>query len=343
MTTQIASDGRYFVAPILHDLEEIGWAVVGPDTADHARAEALVQHFLEGIDIVLHAGKRALYAARMHTATLDEGYRELVRKNAELEEAYARLKQLDQLKSNFLGTISHELRTPLTSIIGYSDMLAGGMAGPLNKDQLDFVETIRVRGEQLLKLILSLLDLSKLESGTLRMHPMPVPMEAVVRDALSTMRPVAAKKGVELGLRVEGPSREVRLDPDRIRQVYVNLLDNAVKFTPRGGRVDVALREVEAPTEEGLGFALLAPARRELEVRVSDTGVGIPAHERARVFDAFYQIDQSSTREQGGAGLGLAIVKRLVEAHQGRIRVEGAEPVGTTFVLNFPLPSGHPT
>jgi signal transduction histidine kinase len=328
----------YLVAPIDYDHDVIGRLAIGPvASGDEPRARLLLGHLRLSLDLILHAGQRALYASTMHVASIEESYAEVLRKNEELEAAYARLKQLDHLKSSFLATVSHELRTPLTSIIGYSEMLAEGTCGPLTKDQLEFAQTIRQKGDQLLKLILSLLDLSKLESGTLRMHPMSVPLEAIVNDAVSTVGPAASKKGVrvvvEPGLKVP----PLRADPDRLRQVFVNLLDNAVKFTPTGGTVAVAIREVESSQTESAGLVLLAPVRREIEVRVKDTGVGIPEHERVRVFDPFYQVDQSSTREQGGAGLGLAIVKRLVEAHQGRIRIEGNQPRGAVFVLNFPF------
>jgi signal transduction histidine kinase len=277
----------------------------------------------------------------MHAATLESSYAQLLQKNAELEAANLQLRQLDHLKSSFLGTISHELRTPLTSILGYGDMLAEGLAGPLSREQLEFVQTIRTNGEQLLRLILSLLDLSKLESGTLRMHRVSFPVDRTVRDAIATMLPTASRKGVTLSIDATEPVRDVPLDPDRLRQVFVNLLENAVKFTPAGGHVRVALGEVEAPTEGGVGLALLAPARRELEVRVADSGIGIPPHERARVFDPFYQVDQSSTRERGGAGLGLAIVRRIIDAHDGRIHIEGNTPRGAVFVVRIPIcPTG---
>ncbi len=273
----------------------------------------------------------------MHLASVEESFAELLRKNAALEEAFDRLKELDQLKSGFLATISHELRTPLTSILGYSEMLAEGMCGPLTKDQLEFVQTIRMKGDQLLRLILSLLDLSKLESGTLRMHPIALPIEAILNDAITTVAPTAAKKGVRLVLEPLPPTPYLRADPDRLRQIFVNLVENAVKFTPKGGEVTLSAREIEASGTDERGVVLLAPVRRELEVRVRDSGIGIPPHERNRIFDPFYQVDQSSTREQGGAGLGLAIVKRIVEAHQGQIRVEENTPRGTTFVVRFPL------
>lgn len=344
----------FLVAAIEYDHDAIGRVALGPfrtaasqgstpagdgPTLTVEQAQSYLAHFLLSLDLILHAAQRAIYASTMHLASIEESYSELLRKNKALEEAYARLKELDHLKSSFLATVSHELRTPLTSIIGYSDMLAEGMCGAMTKDQLEYVQTIRQKGDQLLSLIMSLLDLSKLDSGTLRMHAVAVPIESILQDAMSTLGPAAAKKGVKVTVESSSAVPAIRADPDRLRQVFVNLVENAVKFTPKGGHVSLVARETEAPPDAA-GLVLLAPLRREIEVRVKDTGLGIPTHERTRVFDPFYQVDQSSTREQGGTGLGLAIVKRIVEAHQGRIRVEGNEPTGAVFVVNLPLPVG---
>ncbi len=337
---EVVEGERYVLGPINYDHDEIGRIVVGPcDASKHPDDSALAhtQHLLLSLDLILHARQRANFASNMHLASIEESYAELLRKNAALEEAINRLRELDQLKSGFLATISHELRTPLTSIIGYSEMLAEGMCGTLTHEQLEFVQTIRQKGDQLLKLILSLLDLSKLESGTLRMHPVSVPIEAVLQDAVSTISPAAAKKGVRVAFVPGPPVPYLRADPDRLRQIFVNLVDNAVKFTPKGGEVTLSTRLVDSAPEDNAGMVLLAPVRREIEVLVKDTGLGVPKHEKNRIFDPFYQVDQSSTREQGGAGLGLAIVKRIVEGHRGRIRVDDNEPRGSTFVVSFPL------
>jgi two-component system sensor histidine kinase BarA len=331
-------NASFIVVPVAYDLETIGQLNVGPlNPVEGANAEKLVEHLMVSLDLLLHARQRAHFASSMHLASIEESYNELLRKNAALEEAFARLKELDHLKSSFLATVSHELRTPLTSIIGYSEMLAEGMSGPLTTEQLEFVQTIRQKGDQLLRLILSLLDLSKLESGTMRMHPISVPIEALLSDAVTTVGPTAAKRGVRLSLKPGPPVPYLRADPDRLRQVFVNLVDNAVKFTPKGGEVSLSVGLAQSRPQDLAGAVLLTPVRREVEIRVADTGIGIPHHERQRIFDAFYQVDQSSTREQGGAGLGLAIVKRLVEAHQGRIRVEDTEPRGATFVVTLPV------
>lgn len=296
-------------------------------------------HLKAALDLILFSGHKTLLTSQMHLASVTESYRVLEERTAKLQDAYDRLKELDRLKSNFLATVSHELRTPLTSIIGYSEMLAEGLAGELQPEQSEFVKTIHDKGEQLLALIMGLLDLSKLESGTMALRKKTVHIESVLNEVLSTLTPNARKKGVKLVVDVVPNLVELKGDPERLRQVFINLVDNALKFTPAGGTVTMRARTIDTATDgdpDAGGFALLAPTQTKLEVRVVDTGIGIPPRERQKVFDAFYQIDSSSTREYGGTGLGLSIVKRLVEAHGGTISVEDNMPQGTQFVVAIP-------
>jgi signal transduction histidine kinase len=310
---------------------------VGMKRADRKTVDRLSEHLKASLDLILFSGHKALLTSTMHLASVQESYRELQEKNSKLAEAYERLKELDRLKSNFLASVSHELRTPLTSIMGYSEMLAEGIAGPLNPEQAEFIQTIRTKSEQLLGLIMSLLDLSKLESGTMTVRKSELGIGSVLEEVVSTLAPHAAKKKITLGAEVPADIPTVYGDPDRLRQVFINLAENALKFTPEGGEVKLTARVVIEKPPDDAGLILVAPLRHALEVRVSDTGIGIPASERDRVFDAFYQVDQSSTREQGGAGLGLSIVKRLVEAHHGTIFIEANEPQGTVFGVTIPL------
>jgi len=317
----------------------------------------LAKHLKAVLDLVLFSGHRALLTSHMHLASVRESYRELEDKNKKLQSAYDRLKELDRLKSNFLATVSHELRTPLTSIIGYSEMLKEGIAGPLAPEQTEFVETIFEKGEQLLGLIISLLDLSKLESGTMTVKPRRTELAPVIAAATTTLTPVAQKRNVELRVAVPADLPAVHVDPERIRQVFLNLIENAIKFTPSGAAITVVARVLPIASEASstsvfdlapgghaadadFGFALLAPARTFVEVRVIDSGIGIPDREKTKVFDAFYQVDSSSTREYGGTGLGLSIVKRLVEAHEGRVTIEDNTPQGAVFVFTLPVDRG---
>src|SRR5262249_12743908 len=165
----------------------------------------------------------------------------------------------------------------------------------------------------------------------------------VITETMRTLAPAARKRGVTLELEAEEGLPDLFGDSERLRQVFINLGDNAIKFTPAGGSVRF---EVAAVGSQGLGadesggFVILSPMKTRLEVRVVDTGIGIPIDERNKVFDAFYQIDSSSTREYGGTGLGLSIVKRLVEAHGGSVWVESESGRGSTFAFTIPLAPG---
>lgn len=365
----------YHVVPIVYDDRPLGRIVLGPfvpselDQAplsllnvdpdlDPARAseallemprvrkqtaERIAQHLRGVLDLILFSGHRAHLTSAMHLATVRENYRELAEKNARLQEAYDKLKELDRLKSNFLATVSHELRTPLTSIIGYSEMLQAGIAGDLQEEQASFVETIRSKGELLLTLITSLLDLNKLERGQLKVAPELVDPRAVLAEVKETYIPEAERKGIDFVVECQEDVPHVHADPVRLRQILINLAGNALKFTPDNGRVELTVRQSEISLhdeededEEGFGAALLMAPEPAIEFVVQDNGIGIADDQQQRIFDAFYQVDGGSTREFGGAGLGLAIAKSLVEAHQGLIRVESAPDTGTRFVVTLP-------
>jgi two-component system, NarL family, sensor histidine kinase BarA len=370
-TVDCVSGGRYLVLALDHDGRRVGRVVIGPYypasafdlpasllelepdlDIDRARGlftlaprvsddnvERLGRHVRATFDVVMFSGLKALLTSNMHLASVRESYRELEHKNSKLQVAYDRLKELDRLKSNFLATVSHELRTPLTSIIGYSEMLLEGIAGEVTGEQREFVATIREKGEQLLGLIKGLLDLSKLESGTMSLRKAQTDVVGLVRDVIQTMTPHAKKKGVSIGGEIESGLPMLWADAERLRQVLLNLSENAIKFTPPGGsvRIGARLTSMSSSSGEDAGLVLLGAQRPAVELSVADTGIGIPEGERERVFDAFYQVDSSSTREQGGTGLGLSIVKRLVEGHDGDVRVAANSPQGTVFLVTVPI------
>jgi two-component system, NarL family, sensor histidine kinase BarA len=331
-------DGLDQCDPLLaQDRLRVAWQVI--PRHDEAGVDRLVKHLRCVLELILFSGHRALLASNMHLASVQESYRELSEKSSTLQGAYERLKELDRLKSNFLATVSHELRTPLTSIIGYSEMLIAGIAGDINDEQRDFITTIHDKGEQLLELIKGLLDLTKLESGTLNLHKLDTPILPILKDIVHTLTPTARNKGVILSATGDAGIPTLWGDAARLRQVFLNLTENAIKFTPSGGHVTLSaqITHVELPSDdEGPAIVLRGVKRPMVEVRVADTGIGIPESERARVFDAFYQVDSSSTREQGGTGLGLSIVKRLVDAHDGTVHIEENVPRGAAFVVRIP-------
>ncbi|MEI9938548.1 MAG: ATP-binding protein [Pseudomonadota bacterium] len=367
-----ATGEHYLVAAIQYDGKRIGRMILGPfvtpaqveppapllaldpeldpirlrelfrtmPRADDDSVVKLARHLGRTLDLLLFSGHRALLTSNMHLASVRESFRELEDKNDKLQTAFDRLKELDRLKSNFLATVSHELRTPLTSIIGYSEMLVEGLAGEMTGEQREFVQTIRDKGEQLLQLIKGLLDLSKLESGTMSLRKSQTEIVSILRDVAQTMTPTARKKEVELVVDVENGLPLIWADTERLRQVFLNLTENAIKFTPPHGKVTLSARitAIDAARPEDAGGVVILSARRTaIEFRVSDTGIGIPELERGRVFDAFYQVDSSSTREAGGTGLGLSIVRRLIDGHDGTVRITDNTPKGTVFVVTIPV------
>jgi signal transduction histidine kinase len=217
--------------------------------------------------------------------------------------------------------MSHELRTPLTSVIGYSEMMLEGLGGPLTAEQREYLGIIMEKGENLLQLITSILDISKIEAGRVRLVLSEVDAGQVMRDAVATVLPLARKKGLKVACEPPRIPR-VHADRDKLRQCLVNLCSNAVKFTPAGGQITVSAEAIQGS---------------RIAIHVADTGIGITEEHLERVFDVFYQVDGSSTREYGGAGLGLAIVKSFVEAHGGEVRVGSRPNEGSVFTLVLPV------
>ncbi len=352
-TVQCFSGCRYVVQPVLYEGDALGRVVFGPFVPEEltalpetltsiapdfdvalaggyvqkirrvpqATAEKILKHFMDLVDVMVFTGHKNLIAAKLHIEAVQESYRELQEKNRLLEESYAKLKELDRLKSNFLATMSHELRTPLTSVIGYSEMMLEGLGGPLTAEQREYLGIIMEKGENLLQLITSILDISKIEAGRVRLVLSDVDVAQLLKDAVATVLPIARKKGLKVACEPGHPPR-LQGDREKLRQCLVNLASNAVKFTPAGGTLTVS--------------AELLPGER-MALKVTDTGIGISEEHLPRLFDVFYQVDGSTTREYGGAGLGLAIVKSFADAHGGEVTVTSRPGAGSTFALVLPL------
>ena len=256
---------------------------------------------------------------RERTSELEATYRELAA-------SHARLRELDQLKSDFLGNVSHELRTPLAAIKGFVDNLLDGVAGPLADKPQHYLTRVRDNADRLSRMVSDLLDLTRIEAGKIELSPQSLGVDELVTDAAESLRPVARDRGIRLELDLDqwSPCPPLWGDPDKLHQVLANLLSNALKFSPRGGTVTVATRP---------------EAGRMVRLEVRDRGPGIAPGDRDRVFDKFYQVGRVDGERPTGSGLGLTIARHLVELHGGRIWMEPDGGSGSTFVVLLPAAS----
>jgi len=238
----------------------------------------------------------------------------------EIQDKSRQLEIANQHKSEFLANMSHELRTPLNAIIGFSEVLIERMFGELNDKQDDYLKDIHSSGKHLLSLINDILDLSKIEAGRMELDVEAFDVQSALSNAMTLVRERAQRHGIALGLEVAPELGELRADERKFKQILLNLLTNAVKFTPDGGRVAVRAR-----LREGL-----------LEVAVADTGIGIAKEDQAAVFEEFRQVGRHYTNKQEGTGLGLALTRRFVELHGGTLSLDSEPGRGSTFTFTLP-------
>lgn len=248
---------------------------------------------------------------------------EIARQTAELRQANARLEESSRLKSEFLANMSHELRTPMNAITGFAELLA---ETPLNQEQDEYCRTIRQAAAALLNLINDILDLAKIEAGKLDLETVPFSLDELLEGVRAMFTLAARKKGIEITIkRGEGLPDTLRGDSHRLRQVLINLLGNAIKFTEQGG---VELEVAAGST---------AADKVRLFFAVRDSGMGISPHRLEAIFEKFTQADGSTTRRFGGTGLGLAICRQLVELMGGQIEVSSQQGKGSTFSFEIEL------
>jgi two-component system phosphate regulon sensor histidine kinase PhoR len=230
------------------------------------------------------------------------------------------LKRLENIRRDFVANVSHELRTPVTVIKGYAETLLDGVLTRDPDRAANFVSVILKHSERLAALIGDLLTLSEMEAGDFTLELKPVNLAVVIRHAANLLEMKRAEKGITIDLEnISGHSTSVLADQRRLEQVFINLIDNAIKYTPQGGKVTLTVQESEA----------------EVIIRVSDTGPGIPLQSLPRIFERFYRVDSARSRDQGGTGLGLAIVKHIVQLHGGAITVESPPGKGATFSVTL--------
>jgi signal transduction histidine kinase len=279
---------------------------------------------LQRITLATEEIARGDYDQRLNITSPDEVRRLATSFNVMTQE----VKASRQAQRDFVANVSHELKTPLTSIQGFSQAILDGTARD-SEAQRHAARIINDESERMARLVNELLDLAKLDAGQIVMAREPVNMGQLLRGCVEKLTPQARQGGTELRLDL-GALPSLSGDNDRLAQVFTNLIDNALKHTPQGGRVSVAAREaISQPARKG---EKAVPA---IEVSVADTGSGIPPEDLSRIFERFYQVDKSRRRQDRGAGLGLAIAKEIVQAHEGQIKAESVVGVGTKFTVTL--------
>jgi len=332
-----------------YTLEEVvgkdpGTLLSGPDT-DAAQAELIRNEIAKGVgsntEIVHYSKSGRKYYLHLEVQVvrnqagqvenyiaIENDITSRVETENQLRRAKAEADFASRAKSEFLASMSHEIRTPMNGVIGMTSIL---METPLTAEQRDFVNTIRTSGEALLTIINDILDFSKIESGKMELERAPFELALCVEEALDLFAPTAAAKRLEIGYHVEPDVPPwIVGDVTRLRQIIVNLINNAIKFTPSGS---ISIQVKRIPLDATMRSS--QAGRMRLEIAVQDTGIGIPQDRVDRLFKAFSQVDSSTTRKYGGTGLGLAICQRLTQLMNGDIRVESEPEKGSTFTITF--------
>ena len=286
----------------------ISWSVIGPVLRMDARLKEITAGDFSGRVEIPNRDELGTLAGNLN------------RMSEELGRLYREIEAASRHKSEFLANMSHELRTPLNAIIGFSEVLLERMFGELNPKQEEYLKDVLSSGRHLLSLINDILDLSKVEAGKMELELSAFNLPVSLEGCLSLVRERATRHGIGLALTADERVGDVVADERKVRQVVLNLLSNAVKFTPEGGRVGLSLTQGEG----------------EVEIAVSDTGVGIAPEDQAAVFEEFRQVGSDSARKNEGTGLGLALARKFVELHGGKIWVASEVGKGSTFTFTIP-------
>lgn len=283
---------------------------------------------LVGVGIDISKRKQAEAELRELNENLEH---KVAERTTEMQTALARAEAADSIKSAFLATMSHELRTPLNSIIGFTGILLQGLAGPLNAEQTKQLGMVKGSAHHLLELINDVLDISKIEAAQMEIRTEPFDLRALLDRVIASVRPLAEKKGLALDISISPALVSMLSDRRRVEQILLNLLNNAIKFTERGGVILAADEITDFRTTPG------STPRAAVRLRVIDTGMGIKPDDLGTLFQPFSQVDSGLTRQHEGTGLGLAICRRLAELLEGEISVISTWSKGSEFTVILPL------
>ncbi|KGK97760.1 histidine kinase [Methanococcoides methylutens] len=243
---------------------------------------------------------------------------ELERSNEYLQNANTKLKELDRLKNDFVSMVSHELKTPLTAMKTSSEFMKESECNPEVKEEM--LDLIIRNIDRQARMVDDLLDISRIESGRMKFNPEDVNINEIVETSLQTVEKQAKDKGINIKVGYPEESLTIKTDKDKLIRVFVNLLTNAIKFTPHDGEVEISVTD----------------AGNHIQASIKDNGIGIPPEKREKIFDKFYQVDSTATRKAGGTGLGLAIIKGIIDGQGGSIFVESETYKGSTFTFRLP-------
>ena len=311
----------FVIAPILPKEEDEGLFFIGTANID----TVITEGDEELITILANQIGQALENARLFEKTWQAQQdleKRVEERTYELSCALEEVKKASKRKTDFVSSVTHELRTPLTSIKGYASILLSGKLGPLPEEARQRTEKINQHSDELARLVNDLLDISRIESGRIIMKHEPQNLKALAEEAGDLLSVQLKEKEIELTIDMPERTCIVIADKSQLERVFINLIGNAIKFTPPKGKINISCHKTGA----------------QIQVDVSDTGCGIPPEEQGSVFEEFYRVDNQINQQVKGTGLGLTLVKHIVEAHKGTIRVKSNVNMGSSF--SFTLPSG---
>ncbi len=290
---------------------------------------------------LIYADYKVKVMTEQHVKTLKETFEELKKKHTELEEAYSKLKEVDRLKTTFLAKVSHELRTPLTSIKGYLEFIREDLKDASDdvKKYLDIVEN---KTDELYSLITNLLEATQFEDRAISLSKREVNLIPVIESCIQTILPMAKKKDIEIITKIQDSIPQTLGDELKLKQVFVNILNNAVKFSPEKSRIEVGIetqKNIIIDEKRDIRRRKFGTEGRDyIVIWIRDYGTGIDIDNLDKIFELFYQVEETHTRKHGGAGLGLYIAKKIIDAHEGTIKVESKKNQGSTFYIYLPIP-----
>lgn len=312
----------FVLSPVLPKEGNKGFLFVGTDNADAVIAEGDE----ELITILANQLGQALENARLFDKTwqAQQGLEKKVEeKTRQLSQALEEVQKASKRKSEFVSSVSHELRTPLTSIKGYAAILASGQLGNIAEDARLRIEKINRRSDELVQFINDLLDISRIESGKVTMKQEPQELNKIIEDAADTLSVLMKEKQIVFSVEIPKEKMNISVDYLQIKRVFINLVNNAIKYTPEKGKISIQAKK------SGNG--------KEAQVDVTDSGCGMPEEAQGKLFQEFYRVDMPINQQVKGTGLGLALVKNIVEAHKGKIWVTSKLDSGSTFSFTLPL------